>query len=68
MAEQELMIAVRNVLLANIMLAALAPEKALHLPQQIVRRGKALIARLSVMRPNSRLKKFLEIDMSKFEP
>ncbi len=68
MTEHELMLGVRNILLASFIIAAVVPEGTLLLRRQLARIWTILRTRLAVRKSKARSEKFWEIDMTKFEP
>jgi hypothetical protein len=68
MCDDEIVFSIRNILLLQLVVSATIPEKTAQLRHDLVRMWKTLAARLVVNWSNSPVKKFWEIDMTKFEP
>ncbi len=68
MIEHEFMLGVRNILLVNLLAVAMAPDAILRLHRRLIRKWKALRARISITLSSPGRSKFWEIDMTKFEP
>ncbi len=68
MAEHEIVIGVRNIILVHLLASATAPEgwsRAIH--RELARVWKSVRTRLVIKRSRGQ-SKFWEIDMTKFEP
>ncbi len=68
MGEHEFVIAMRNLMIAHVMTAAMALPGIACVCRHFIKIWKMLLARIISMRRHPKRDKFWEIDMTKFEP